>query len=162
MTSSNRRAKASKEKQRIRYAERDAQGRAPFSGQMTETEFAKEAARQHAPDVDGCAVVARVSPGAASNCVKEPRVVVMFKRWDARRVEMHPLVERLREHTREAWLAGCALAAATPAPDADPIRVHTGTSTVREDAADAPPKVPRGPSREFRRHLARLDALAET
>ncbi|WP_415907294.1 hypothetical protein [Oleiharenicola sp. Vm1] len=152
----NKRGKASKEKQRIAYAERDAEGRVVFVGKMTETEFAEEAKRQSgAEGVDACCVVAQVAPGAASNCVKEPRVVVMFKRYDAARIAAHPLVQRLRERTAEAWAAGCRLAAA------EPIRVHTGTSTAADPEPASPPgraARPRDP--QFAAHLARLDALA--
>lgn len=89
-------------------------------------------------DADVCVVVARCAPRAAANCVKEPRVVVMGNRWDAARVAAHPLVAEMRERTREAWLAGCAL-----------IRVHTGTSTVASESppmpfafmSDLPPRV---------------------
>lgn len=156
----NKRGKSSKEKVRVKFAERPESGER-FVGTFTEVQFEKEHARQHASDVDGCAVVARVSPGAASNYVKEPRVVVMFKRWDEKRVATHPLVSRLREYTRDAWLAGCALAAAAPAEDADPIRVHTGTLTVADPAHAAPPgRTPRPRDPQFAAHIARLDALA--
>ncbi len=72
-----------------------------------------------AADVDTCVVVARCTPSASSLGIKEPRVVVMGKRWDANRVNNHPLVLRLWEQTYDAWQAGMAL-----------IRVHTGTPTV--------------------------------
>lgn len=155
----NRRGKASKEKTRVAYAERDEQGRALFSGTFTESEFEREHMEQNGDTgADSCAVVARVAPAAASNRVKEPRVVVMGKRWDTARVANHPLVERLRTHTADAWAAGCALVAAEEAASqAEPIRVHTGTSTVRPAR---PPKVPRPPSPEFLAHIARLDANA--
>lgn len=70
-------------------------------------------------DHECCCVVAQCAPAAASNCVKEPRVIVMFNRYDQAKVDAHPLVQRLRERTRDAWLGGCAL-----------IRVHTGTPSV--------------------------------
>lgn len=74
-------------------------------------------------DTDCCVVVARCAPSASRLGLKEPRVVVMGKRWDAERVKSHPLVMRLRLATLDSWLAGLAL-----------IRVHTGTPTVRETA----------------------------
>jgi hypothetical protein len=83
-------------------------------------------ARRRGGSVDACHVVAACAPAAASNCLKEPRVVVMGRRWDAAAVAAHPLVVRLREQTADAWAAGLAL-----------IRVHTGTPSVR---ACAPPR----------------------
>ena len=83
-------------------------------------------------DADACVVVARCIPAACSFGVKEPRVVVMGKRWDVARVQSHPLVERLWLHTYDAWQAGLAL-----------IRVHTGTPTVlRKPAFDFMPDIP--------------------
>jgi hypothetical protein len=152
----NRRGSASKEKVRIAYAERGESG-ALFHGTMTEVEFAKEHAKQHGETgADSCVVVARVAPAAASNRVKEPRVVVMFKRWDAKRVHAHPLVERLRRFTADQWAAGCSLVAA------ESIRVHTGTLTVGESGRpEPPPRRHRRRSPEFAAHLARLEALAK-
>ncbi len=83
-------------------------------------------ARRRGGAVDACHVVATCAPSAASNCLKEPRVIVMGRRWDAAAVDAHPLVVRLREQTAAAWAAGLAL-----------IRVHTGTPSVR---ACAPPR----------------------
>lgn len=95
-------------------------------------------------DVDACVVVARCTPSAASNGVKEPRVVVMGKRFDLSRVMNHPLVDRIFRATYDQWQAGLAL-----------IRVHTGTPSV----PISPPSRRRGPSsRAWTRHFERLKA----
>lgn len=72
-------------------------------------------------DPDCCVVVARCTPAACSLGIKEPRVVVMGQRWNADRVNAHPLVDRLWQATYDQWHAGLSL-----------IRVHTGTPTVRQ------------------------------
>lgn len=89
--------------------------------------------------VDTCAVVSRCLPAFNSVGVKEPRVVVMFNRFNREAVERHPLVRRMRTLTREEYLAGMQIQGLMAMQDTGPIRVHTCTPTVRDDADDAPP-----------------------
>lgn len=111
----------------------------PEAGEVSERDLVS-AAKLCAADADCCVVVARCTPSASSLGIKEPRVVVMGKRWDANRVNNHPLVMRLWLQTCDAWQAGKQL-----------IRVHTGTPTVpRQKVAgfmsDLPERVaPAGP-----------------
>jgi hypothetical protein len=93
-----------------------------ISGEVSERDMIA-AARLDGADADCCVVVARCAPSASRCGLTEPRVVVMGKRWDAARVKDHPLVQRLRLATFDAWHAGLAL-----------IRVHTGTPTVGQQS----------------------------
>ncbi len=78
-------------------------------------------------------VVARLMPAAGPTRIKEPRVIVMSmdgRAPDLAHVRAHPLVMSLWSETVEAWEAGSAL---------DRYSVHTGTPTVHDPDAEAPP-----------------------
>jgi hypothetical protein len=112
----------------------------PAPVELSERDMLAAAKLGQNSDPDCCVVVARCTPAACSLGIKEPRVVVMGKRWDADRVNSHPLVDRLWQATYDQWHAGLTL-----------IRVHTGTPTVSETRrmrflADVPERVePPGP-----------------
>ncbi|HYC70025.1 MAG TPA: hypothetical protein VEB66_02395 [Opitutaceae bacterium] len=134
-----------------------------ISGETSEEAWRAATKLEKESVADVCVVVARCVPAASSLGVKEPRVIVMRRarkftteegriaaeKRDAARVLAHPLVQKIREHTREAWAAGVRLAA---------IRVHTGTPTV---PGSPPPKPLRMPAAEIFRRQERLAALSE-
>jgi hypothetical protein len=57
-----------------------------------------------------CRVVTRCMPTVGPFRVKEPTVLVMGNTIDMAAIRMHPLVAKIRHHTRAAWLAGLRLA----------------------------------------------------
>ena len=133
-------------------------------GDATRAEYYAAKIAQHygpAPtdDVPFVRVVARIAPSYNGRGVKSPRVVIIASRGlpaseivaEAMR---HPLVQRLKFGTAEAYARGLACAQAHRA-GASAIRVHTATPTVQAK----PPRPGRNLGAAIQKARARHEAL---